>query len=398
MTKRQMTAAPQKDEATGTWWFVADVGRGPDGKRRQARRRGFATKKEAQAELDGLRMGVRGSTYVALQKTTLAEYLDGWLISLESVQGRRPSTVASYRRNLTNHVIPVLGGVKLQDLSAGQLDQLYGRLRTTGSPKTGTGALSPRTVRYIHTIVSAALSDALDADLVARNVATRAKPPTAKSAKAPEQKWWKPEELRAFLDLVTGEEHFALFRTAAMTGMRRGEVCGLRWCDVDLDAGVLHVRQQIVTVDHVPILSEHPKTDHGRRSVELDPETVAVLRAQRATQAAHRLALGGGYRDHGLVFAHVDGTPLHPEAVGHVFARRVARSGLPRIRFHDLRHSHAAHLIAAGRDALVISRRLGHHSTAFTLDKYGHLMPQAGTGAAAAVAALVDFRGTVTNR
>lgn len=115
-----------------------------------------------------------------------------------------------------------------------------------------------------------------------------------------------------------------------------------------------------------------------------------MLRAQRATQAAHRLAIGGAYRDHGLVFAHVDGTPLHPEAVGHVFSRRVARSGLPRIRFHDLRHSHAAHLIAAGRDALVISRRLGHHSVAFTLDKYGHLMPQAGSGAAAAVAALVD--------
>lgn len=243
-------------------------------------------------------------------------------------------------------MLPTLGGVRLQALTPLHLDRLYANLRTTGSRKTGA-ALSPRTTRttrYIHTIIRAALADATRKGLVARNVADAASPPSAKSAKAHEQAWWTPEELRRFLDLVAGEEHFALFRLAAMTGMRRGEVCGLRWVDLDLDAGKLHVRQQLVTVDHVVVLSEHPKTDHGRRTVELDPGTVAVLRAHRAAQATTRLAMGAGYTDQGLVFAKVDGSWLHPEAVGHVFARRVARSGLPRVRFHDLRHSHAAHL------------------------------------------------------
>ena len=139
------------------------------------------------------------------------------------------------------------------------------------------------------------------------------------------------------------------------------------------------------------MFSERTKTDHGRRSIDLDAKTVSVLRAHRARQAATRLAIAAGYHaDLDLVFAQVDGSPLDPESVALVFARRVARSGLPRIRFHDLRHTHCAGLIAAGQDAKVISRRLGHASESFTYDRYGHLMPEADTAAAAAVAALVD--------
>jgi integrase len=130
--------------------------------------------------------------------------------------------------------------------------------------------------------------------------------------------------------------------------MRRGEVCGLRWADVDLERGRVHVRQQLTTLNGKLIFSARTKTDRGRRTIDLDPATAAVVRAQRARQAEHRLILGGTYEDHDLVFAHVDGTPLDPESVAKVFDRRVARSGLPRIRFHDLRHSHVAHLIAAG--------------------------------------------------
>lgn len=166
----------------------------------------------------------------------------------------------------------------------------------------------------------------------------------------------------------------------------------MRWCDIDLDVGRLEVHQQLLAIEHEVVFQPHPKSDHGRRTIDLDQDTVAVLKAHRRQQLEQRLAVGEGWKDEGLVFVQADGSPVDPESVGKVFERRVAKSGLPRIRFHDLRHSHAAHLIAARRDSLEISRRLGHANPGFTLAKYGHLMPEADSEAAAAVAALVDAR------
>ena len=175
--------------------------------------------------------------------------------------------------------------------------------------------------------------------------------------------------MRAFLDLTADEPLGPLFRFTAMTGMRRGEVCGLRWCDVDLDKARIEVRQQLLVIrapgaaDDGLLFSERTKTDHGRRGVDLDPTTVVVLRTLRKRQAEHKLAMGGGWsNEHDLVFTERDGRLLDPESVAKVFARRVARSGLPRMRFHDLRHTHVAHLITAGEQPLLIARRLGRAS------------------------------------
>lgn len=252
-------------------------------------------------------------------------------------------------------------------------------------------------------MVHKALKDAVDAGTLARNVAEKAKPPSAKSTKAPEMAWWTPPDLRTFLDRTADAPLGALFRVAAMTGMRRGEVCGLRWSDVDLDVGRIDVRQQLTVVrtpgapDGGLLFSERTKTDRGRRTVDLDPGTVAVLRTRRSQQAEHRLAVGAGWsNEHNLVFTEPDVRPLDPESVAQVFNRRVARFKLPRIRFHDLRHTHVAHLIAAGEQPLLIARRLGHASAAFTQDRYGHLFPEAGSQAASAVAAMVDAAGGST--
>jgi len=396
MTSR--TASPQKDPRTGKWWFVIDTGLGPDGRRRQTRRRGFPTKKAAQIELDRLRVNVQEQTFVAPDRVTVAEYLAWWLESLATA-GRRESTIASYGRHLRLHVTPFLGGVRLQALTSLQLDRLYAELLANGRRDGAAGGLAPRTVRYVATIVGKALSDAQRKKLVAHNVAKDADPPSAKSSKAPEMAWWTPDQLHQFLEAVQGEDLLPLFRLTAMTGMRRGEVCGLRWSDLNMDAGQLLVRQQLLAIEHVLTFVEHPKTDHGRRTIDLDPETITVLRRHRKSQLEQRLAMGSGFVDQGLVFAKPDGAPVHPEAVVKVFLRRVARTGLPPIRFHDLRHSHVAHLIASGQDILVISKRLGHASTSFTYDRYGQLMPKADSGAAMAVADLVDGsrRTVVTN-
>jgi integrase len=393
MTKRAGSAAPQKDAEAGTWYFVVDAGPGPDGKRRQVHRRGFRRKKDAQEALDKIRGHARTASYVAPAKMTVREYLTKWLAHLP-VTGKRPSTVDGYRRNC-DYVIPVLGGRRLDSLTPLDLDDLYASLLVSGRRQKPYGPLSGRSVRYVHVVLHKALADAVEGGLLARNVAERAKPPSAKSTKAPEQAWWTPAELRAFLDLTADEPLGPLFRVAAMTGMRRGEVCGLRWSDVDLDAGRIEVRQQLLVVRGAPdgglMFSERTKTDHGRRRVDLDPVTVAVLRTERTRQKAHKLAVGEGWcNEHGLVFTEPDGRPLDPESVAKVFARRVARSGLPRLRFHDLRHTHVAHLIAAGAIPLKIAKRLGHASAAFTQDRYGHLFDDAGSQAATAVAAMVD--------
>jgi integrase len=142
-------------------------------------------------------------------------------------------------------------------------------------------------------------------------------------------------------------------------------------------------------IDRVGLV-EHTKSDHGQRTLDLDPETIAVLRRHLAAQATVRLAVGPGYHDQGFVFAAVGGGPLNPAKEAEKFGRRITRAGVPPIRWHDLRHSHASHLLKAGVNIKVVSRRLGHASVSFTLDRYGHLMPDDDAAAALSVAALVD--------
>lgn len=308
---------------------------------------------------------------------------------------RKPATIASYRRNLRVHVVPRIGGIRLQALSPLHLDQMYADLLASGNKRTEGETLSLRTVRYVHTILRKALSDATRKGLIVRNPSDAATPPSAKAARPPEMAFWTPAELHRFLRANEHDELFPMLRLVAMSGLRRGEACGLRWADVDLDRGGINVRQQLVIVAagdgrHDAVMQETTKSDAGRRRIDLDQETVAVLRAHRANQAQRRLLAGGAWIDSGLVFTRRTGGPLDPERVSSKFETRVRRFDGPRLRFHDLRHTHCAHLIGAGVNVKTISRRLGHASVSFTLDRYGHLMPEADGEAAAAVAALVD--------
>jgi integrase len=391
---RNSAAAPRKDPKTGKWFFVVDVGSGPDGKRRQVFRRGFFTKKQAQEELDTVRRQGRTNRYVPPAKLTVKEYLEQWVAGLPT-SGLRPSTIDGYRRNM-DYVIPVLGRRRLDSITPLDLDQLYSQLLISGR-RQRFGPLSKRSVFYIHSVLHRALSDAVKKGILSRNVADHATAPSAKSTRPPEASWWTPAELRSFLSATAEDPLGPLFRVAAMTGMRRGEVCGLRWSDVDLDLARVEVRQQLNVVrspgasDGGLVFSERTKTDHGRRSIDLDPVTVSALRTQRKRQAEYRLLVGAGWsNDRDLVFTDPAGRPLDPESVAKAFDRRVARLGLRRIRFHDLRHTHVAHLIAAKQQPLKIAKRLGHASAAFTQDRYAHLFEDADSQAAAAVAAMVD--------
>jgi integrase len=184
------------------------------------------------------------------------EWFETWLAGLRVV-GLEDSTIDSHDRNLHNHVLPTIGAARLQGLTPVDLDRLYARLLSHGR-RDGRGGLSAKTVRYISTIIGKALSDAEKKGLVARNVARAATAPSAKAARAPEMKFWTPTQLRAFFDFLADDDLLPLVRLTAMTGARRGEMCGLRWDDVDLDAGRVAIRRQRISIRRLHVLERPP--------------------------------------------------------------------------------------------------------------------------------------------
>jgi len=199
---------------------------------------------------------------------------------------------------------------------------------------------------------------------------------------------WTPEELRTFLESAAHDRLSAAWTLAATAGMRRGEVLGLRWQDVDLDNARLAVRQTIISVAY-EIKVSTPKTAQGRRSIALDSETVRALRLHRTRQLEERLALGHKSCDHDIVFAQPDGRFIHPDGFGKAFQRLQVQAGIRKIRFHDLRHTHATLALQAGVNPRVVSERLGHSTVAITLDTYSHVLPGLQEEAAERVAKLV---------
>ncbi len=369
-----------------TYSVVLDVGRDPQsGKRRQKWHGGYRTKREAEAALAEMVSNINRGTYVEKSRQTVSEFVTEWLAAIEPTV--RPATHYSYARNLRLHVLPYLGSALLIAVDAGTLNGLYAQLLAEGRKNHEGGGLSPRSVRYVHTIVHRVLKDAVKWGRLARNPAGAADPPrTASSGSA--MATWTGEELRSFLAGTSADRLYAAYLLLATTGMRRGEALGLRWTDLNLEAGQASVRQTVIAVHHVVQLGT-PKTAKGRRTVSLDAVTVTALREHRKRQAAERLQMGAGWHDLDLVFPRIDGTPLHPERFSRSFNDRVRQLGLPRIRLHDLRHGWATLALSAGVHPKVVQERLGHANISITLDTYSHVAANLHGDAAEKVAGLV---------
>ena len=228
--------------------------------------------------------------------------------------------------------------------------------------------------------------------LLGHNPCIGAQPPSESAARPPEMTTWSLEELHEFLDGTAGDRDHIGYVLAATCGLRRGEVCGLRWADLELSPRVgpphLQVRQQLVMVANTPTFST-PKTAASRRRVVLDPGTVELLNRHRLRQRTERLACGPAWQEHRLVLCRQDGSPVNPTDWSARFYKAIRRLGLPKIRFHDLRHTHATLALQAGIHPKIMSERLGHTSTAFTLDIYSHAVPTLQSEAALAVGQLV---------
>jgi integrase len=391
---------PYKTKAGEQRYAIGYVLETPDGTRRSVtRRRGphgekWTTRKEAAAALRAILTDAAKGEHVDPSRQPLAAYLEGWLNGLRL----RPGTVASYRRMMRVHVIPALGAVPLASLTTSRIDALYRELERTGradvKPPRG---LSPRTVRYCHTILSAALSAAVKQRRLARNPAADAKPPTAREAKAPEMQCWTAGQLAAFLAWSAGHsEWHPLWALLAASGARRGEALALRWRDLDLDTCTVSIRRSAGMVRDrgaAPVMVEGDTKSGKPRVVDVDAATVAVLRAHRRERGAMALQLAHAGA---LVFADEEGRPLHPEGMSRRFRADLVRcrkalgdEAVPLIRLHGLRHTHATLLLSAREPVHVVSRRLGHASSAITMSVYAHVLPGSQREAADLFASLI---------
>ena len=279
------------------------------------------------------------------------------------------STYRGYERHVQRHILPTLGRTSIRRLRYEHIAALYDTLL---HPTTGCG-LAPKTVYELHLIIRGALADAHRRGLVTRNVATVARAPKQRSLQRTEAVAVTDEQLRHLLRTAAGHRFFPIYWLTAMTGMRRNEVLGLKWPDIDIAKKRLHLNRGLVAVGY-EIHQTRGKTKTARRAIALDDTTITVLEGWKAYQAAEFAAVGIDHTD-GWVFTNGDGEPIHPHAIYEAFRRIMQNAGVPTMRFHDLRHTHGSLLIKEGIPVKVVSECLGHANIAFTMQTYQHILP-----------------------
>jgi integrase len=381
-----------------TWSFVIRVKDPATGQSKPKWVGGFPTEDAAKAARDEARVASRRGEYVHRSGITVAAYLAEWLDghALEV----KPRTLAGYREMVDRYVVPRIGKMRVQSVTPATLTRLYLDL-LEGGGKDGR-ALSRRTVDYVHATLRKAFNDAVRVEgLLPSNPAERAKRPKVVPAKK-HGEVWDAQQLRLFLSLVAGHRWHALYRLAAYTGARRGELLALRWVDVDWAAGTIRIRASAGMFDGERI---EGTTKIGlERTDTIDPETLRILRAHKRDQDAERLVAGEAWEETGLVFANGLGRPIYPTAPYARMVRVIQEYGtareklpedqrglpLPHARFHDLRHVHATLLLRDRVPVHVVAKRLGHADPSVTLRVYAHVIPDQEAEVALRFAALVD--------
>jgi integrase len=359
----------------GKYWFVVDAP-AENGRRRQVKRRGFRTLKEARAAEAALVNEFAEGTYIQPTKGTVGEWLEQWLDM--RAPDLRPTTHHGYAKVVRRRIIPALGALRLAEITTAEIERWYASLVVAGGVD-GRG-LSPKTVANTAGVLSIALGDAVRLRLLRHNPASEARLPRRERV---EMSAWTEAEAGAFLAAVRGDRLGPIWRVVLATGLRRGELCGLRWVDVDLAAGTLEVAQSRVVADEV--MTGAPKTRAGSRVLALDTGTVAALSAWRRQIATERLAAGGVWADCGLVLVDEFGVPPHPETVTRWWREAVDAAGARPIRLHDARHTAATVLLRSGQPVKVVTQRLGHADVAVTMRVYQHVTAQDDRAAADAL-------------
>jgi integrase len=348
----------------GTWELAFELGRDPITQKRLRRTISFkGNKRDAEKALtDALSQRDRGIDIIP-DKVTVAEFLARWLTDYAQHNVARP-TFQRYGSIVKLHLNRKLGAVKLIDLRPAHVQSAYSAYLTEG--------LAPRTVLQHHHILREALHHAVKWQLVARNVADAVTPPRPAHY---DMRALNPDEVKKLLDAAKGTEIECLLLLALDTGMRQGELLALTWDDIDLEEGALHIQRTARQYAGEGIVTGPTKTHRSRRRLSLAVQTVAMMREHRRVQNERRLKVGPAWHGNNLTFPLVDGRPFPARNVYRDYVKVVTAAKLGAVRFHDLRHTAATLMLRAGVNPKVVSERLGHTSVAFTLDTYGHVLP-----------------------
>lgn len=337
----------------------------PDGSRRSFY---GPTQRQAREKASRALQDLADGLDLTAERMTVGTYIERWLADT-AAQRVRPSTQESYRSHIERHLIPTLGHHRIRALSPAHVNKMLAALVASG--------MSPTTANRIRATLRTALASALKAGYVTKNVAALADARTERKARI------EPltlAQIHALLDATAGTRQGALYHVAIATGLRQGELFALRWEDIDLDAGILSGRHGLTRRPRrtLPDTAESwalsdPKTDGSRRALRLTAGAVDALRTQRRTVAELEMAAAQRWQEHGFVFPSTVGTPQNASNVTHEFQAALDRLGLPRQRFHDLRHATATLLLAEGMDLFTVKEILGHSQISLTANTYGHL-------------------------
>lgn len=369
-----------RERGAGHWYAVIDTRDSATGKRK----RKFHSlpdctgKRQAQIKCAQLISDMKGGTYVEPSKVTVGEFLDRWLAHIKSQV--TPKSHERYSGLVKQNIKPAIGGSLLTKLRPVQISDAYTAALANGRKDGKEGGLSPRTVGHMHRVLKQALSQAVKWELMPRNPADAVDPPKVE---------WKPvstydlPQTAEIIEATRGKAIFMPVLLAALCGLRRGEICALRWRHLDLDAAQLSVVESLEQTK-AGLRFKSPKSGKGR-TVALSGTMLDELRSHRAQRARDLLKLGKRLSDDDFVVGQPDGTLMSPIYVSQQWVYAIAKTKLAKLRFHDLRHAHATHLLANGVHPKVASERLGHSRVGITLDLYSHVIPGMQEDAAKAV-------------
>lgn len=358
-----------KERSPGKWAIVLDLYDEKGKRRRKWHTFETTSKRKAEEECARLITAMKSGNYVEPTKQTIAAFLDEWLEFIKPSVA--PKTHERYAEILQKGVAPLLGDVTLAKLKTDRIDGAFSKALTEGR-RDGKGGLAPRTVHHMRRVLIKALSQAVTWERLSKNPATATTPPKVERKKMLAYDAAQTAEL---IEAIRPTRMFIPTLLAVMCGLRRGEILALRWRNVELGDN----RRQLSIVESAEQTKEgvrykEPKSGKAR-TVALSSTVIAELKAHRARQAEEQLRLGLRPDGDSFVVAQVDGQPIQPRSLTHEWVRIIGKISLPRIRFHDLRHTHASQMLAAGVHPKIASERLGHSTIGITLDLYSHVMP-----------------------